>query len=58
MKLAAFSGLPPSFIDELFHVLLCNVGAIQRFVNINRHQTDINVSGSPTKSDFGLIKNG
>ena len=51
-----FSGLPPSFIDELFHVLLCDVSAILIYLHINIHQTDTNVSGSATKSDVGLIK--
>ena len=51
-----FSGLPPSFIDELFHVLLCDVSAILIYLHINIHQTDTNVSGSATKLDVCLIK--
>ena len=50
-----FSGLHPSFIDELFHVLLCDVSAILIYVHINIHQTDTNVSGSANKSHIGFM---
>ena len=50
-----FSGLPPSFIDKLVHVLLCDVSAILIYLHINIHQTDTNISGSANKSHIGFM---